>query len=659
MVWTWAGWEPLQFYRRLGGFHEAHEGNAQWADDWGRALRSPQTAKALAAAGVNWVTTHFYKGFGLKAEAEEMAQAAELIRNYHRHGVKVFTYIQYGTIMPETIELEVPQAARWGRCDWNGQHDGHPYEYGTQYWRRKPCANQPGFRDYLLRVIDHALDAGADGIWIDNLNADGCYCARCQAVFRQYVATRVKDPWRDLGLPPAALKRLTIPRSERPRDPLWQLWVRCRCDEVKTSTNLIAAHVRRCKPDVLVAANVGLGNHQHYIPENGNWAGNLDCLDYTYAENGLLPAWTGKQIVSQFFTAKLAEAAGTRIVPGAGCPGTQNGPYPIPGVPDAALLSRVFAESLFFGGHAAGGPWGLRGENGGGVLAWVRDVQLRTDNRRESAHFADWLGHVAGSRDVATVGVLYSFEAMGFDESPARTAFDAMVQLLRQHQIPCRLLLSDRVTTALEGLTLLILPHVLPISDTLASELRGFVKRGGRLLLTGRTGLYDEWFRQRRDYALADVLGNSFSNEFECAHQHDALVNATNGCIHIPGEWGLCDGAGQPWCRLQDTHLLQLIRETVAASGLPELVGAPPQVACEVRRTARGALLLGIINYGATPGHGLRLAWRTPRCPAPARVTVGAAAAVNRAWRGAGKKPGAWQLVLPPAATSCLVFQEP
>ena len=30
MIWTWAGWEPLQFYRRLGGFHEAQEGNAIW-----------------------------------------------------------------------------------------------------------------------------------------------------------------------------------------------------------------------------------------------------------------------------------------------------------------------------------------------------------------------------------------------------------------------------------------------------------------------------------------------------------------------------------------------------------------------------------------------------------------------------------------------------
>ena len=51
MVWTWAGWEPLQFYRRLGGFHEAHEGNAQWATEWSQRLHSEETVAALAETG--------------------------------------------------------------------------------------------------------------------------------------------------------------------------------------------------------------------------------------------------------------------------------------------------------------------------------------------------------------------------------------------------------------------------------------------------------------------------------------------------------------------------------------------------------------------------------------------------------------------------------
>jgi hypothetical protein len=108
MVWAWAGWEPAQFYRRLGGFHEAQEGNALWADDWFRQLESVDTAKALAEAGINWGTTHFYKGFGLKAEDGEIVATARLIANYHRHAIKVFTYIQYGSGMPEVIS-PVPQ----------------------------------------------------------------------------------------------------------------------------------------------------------------------------------------------------------------------------------------------------------------------------------------------------------------------------------------------------------------------------------------------------------------------------------------------------------------------------------------------------------------------------------------------------------------------
>ena len=50
-IWTWAGWEPLQFYRRLGGFHEAQEGNAQWATEWSQRLHSEETVAALAETG--------------------------------------------------------------------------------------------------------------------------------------------------------------------------------------------------------------------------------------------------------------------------------------------------------------------------------------------------------------------------------------------------------------------------------------------------------------------------------------------------------------------------------------------------------------------------------------------------------------------------------
>jgi hypothetical protein len=610
MVWTWAGWEPAQFYRRLGGFHEAQEGNALWTDDWFRRLESEETARALVEAGINWVTTHFYKGFGLSAEAEEIASTARLIANYHRHGVKVFTYIQYGTIMSETIQGDDPRACNWGRIDWNGQHDGHPYEYGDQYWRAKPCANQPGFREHLLRCVDKALEIGADGIWIDNLQADGCHCPCCQEAFRAYVQAHVRDPWRDLGLRPEQLAGLTIPRAVRPRDPLFQLWIRCRAEEVRTSLEMICARARKLKPDVVMAANIGIGNHQRHVLENANWHSMLELLDVTYAENGLFPAWSNGRIVSQQYTMSIANAVGARIAPGAGV-GAESRGLMRPRLPEERGLRRCFAESAMFGGHALGGPWGLRGDNGGEPPILLRDAAWRALNRRLVDFYRGKWDLFGAAVDASPVALLYNFESLLADETDYRLVCEAMVQTLLQHQIPFRYLLSDRLEK-LDEVKVLVLPHVLPLSGEAESAIRAWVGRGGRVLATGRCGLYDGWMRQRTDYALADLFGVHFSNAFEEAH-HDAVVrHPETGCVLLPGQWGKTLADGQPACRIPADRLAREVRALVP-SGVPDVVSPGPQVGCSWLRLKDGSHLLGLLNYAAEPVHGVEIRWPAAR----------------------------------------------
>ncbi len=618
MTWTWAGWEPAQYYRRLGGWHESQEGNALWADDWFRLLESEETARALAEAGIGWVTTHFYKGFGLAAEAGEIAATARLIASAHRHGVKVFTYIQYGTVMPETITSESQQARDWGRVDWNGRHDGHPYEYGDQYWRAKPCANQPGFRDHMLRCVDQAIALGADGIWIDNLNADGCHCPACQAVFRAYVRAQTTDPWQELGLRPEHLETITIPRAVRPRDPLFQLWIRCRVTEVRTSLELLCARARTLKPEVVMAANIGIGNHQKHVLENANWHAMLELLDVTYAENGLFPAWTGTRIVSQHYAYSIGNAVGTRIVPGAGVGASSRG-LPRPSLPGARALRRTHAESAMFGGHALGGPWGLRGENGGERPILLRDGAWRRMNRQlTDVYRAKWDRFGAAS-DASPVALLYNFESLLADEGDYRRACDAVAQTLMQHQIPFRYLLSDRLGK-LDEVKVLVLPQVLPLAAEAEAAIRAWVGRGGRVLGTGRCGLYDGWMRQRRDYALADLFGVRFSNGFEDAH-HDAMVrNPETGCVLLPGRWGLMLGEHQPASRIPGDRLAREIRAMLPAT-VPEVSSPVPQVGCAWNRLHDGSHLLGLVNYGDEPVTGIELRW-APGKVAPESLTA-------------------------------------
>lgn len=585
MVWTWAGWEPAQYYRRLGGFHEQQEGNALWMPEWFETIHSERAAKALSEAGINWVTTHFFKGFGLEVEAEEIEKTRTMIENYHRHGVKVFTYIQYGSLMYETIH-EV-----WGRKDAYGNHDGHPYEYGDQYWRRKPCAHQPGFLPYMMKVVEAAADIGSDGIWLDNLNADGCHCEHCQKAFRQFLSERVKDPWTEMGL--KNFDQIRIPRSEQPKDPLFQYWIRFRCEETEQSLQRLVAHAKTINPDLLFSVNVGIGNEQRNILENGNRWSMLSLVDYTYAENHLLPRWEDGKILSQHFTARVSESLGTRIVPGAGVPLRKVGLYERPETPSAATLERVFAESTFFGGHALGGPWGMRGENGGADPAWLADESLRNTHRKR----VEFYSKLELGEDASEIALMYSWEAMGWDEPRSKKAFHAMEQLLLQNQFPFTYILSERMDIP-PSIKLIILPHVLPISDEVTEKLKAFVKNGGRILATGRSSLYDEAMRQRKDYALADLFGFSFSNDKEEESLDLLIENLENGCLFAPGEWALDDAL-----QLTNEALVKAITKIT-----PPPVKSPiPCVSCSIRKVAAGHLLLGLIHYGTGLAEGLTL----------------------------------------------------
>ena len=84
----------------------------------------------------------------------------------------------------------------------------------------------------------------------------------------------------------------------------------------------------------------------------------------------------------------------------------------------------------------------------------------------------------------------------------------------------------------------LILPNVALLSDAHCDQLRAFVQRGGSLLATFETGLYDEQNQPRPNFALADLfgirktgdivptIGNAYYARIE--QQHEILAGFTN-----------------------------------------------------------------------------------------------------------------------------------
>jgi hypothetical protein len=104
-------WEPLLFrVRRDGsrGYDPSPEQLAAYARE-----HTPEMIAQLKALGVNFVMMHAYKGFGLGAERQSMAEAVRFARLCYQAGLHVGVYNFSGAFGWELFFNEHPEAKDW------------------------------------------------------------------------------------------------------------------------------------------------------------------------------------------------------------------------------------------------------------------------------------------------------------------------------------------------------------------------------------------------------------------------------------------------------------------------------------------------------------------------------------------------------------------
>lgn len=75
----------------------------------------------------------------------------------------------------------------------------------------------------------------------------------------------------------------------------------------------------------------------------------------------------------------------------------------------------------------------------------------------------------------------------------------------------------------------LVLPNIAALSDAQCAALRAYVERGGAIVATHETSLYDEWGQPRANFGLADLFGCDFAGKVENRVQNSYLT------VHGPG----------------------------------------------------------------------------------------------------------------------------
>jgi hypothetical protein len=477
---VWLTHEPPEFLARRGD-HSDDE-----AAHYDR-MYTPENLKRMAAAGVRYGRLYFYKGFGLEFEKSNMDRARAAAALMHQLGMKVSVYVG-GTMFTETLYHEVPEAKSWEQQD----QDGHWVPYGLQTFRHYACPNEPAYRAYIKRVLKIAVeDVHADEVAFDNVmlqsEPSSCHCPRCVRAFHEFLHNRYptkEAAMRRFGLPDAEWVQLPEWQSaEQARSvtvldsPVLQEWVRFRCETLANYAKDLSEYVKSLNPDVAVHFNIkGLYSFNRYWTNavyHPLFAGHIDLMSFdTGGYDARIDSRTGA-LVSQIRSYKVA-----RLI-GSSCEESLRNDL-------EAAVHMAFGYETSVAGYR-GAPWSASGSN---VFTPLVEF-FRFYHDRYYTH----------TQNVADVAVLRNWPSMAYSINATSVPATLMEQVLIQYKVPFDILADEQLDRAARYRAI-ILPGQECVSDAQAATLLKYVRDGGTLILTGNTGMYNEWRERRRKNPL-------------------------------------------------------------------------------------------------------------------------------------------------------------
>ncbi len=558
----------------------------------------------MAKCGCTNINTHFFKGFGLEVEADHIEELKRLVKLCHRYGIKVNGYIQFGTIVPETILDEVPEAADWPRRNPSGE----PITMGRNNYRWRPCYSHQGFIDYIKKCITLGVkEVGLDGIFLDNTSIvgclcqscvryEGCWCEECQEGFRRFLERKYPDAKAVFGIP--SFRRVEIPPDITNRsDPMVREYFDFVGELIRERLKELLEHTKALNSQVALATNGTTIPHlNHYLLG--------DVHEITFHENYAFPRIEDGCLIHLVPFCKMASAAGLTLVKLGYFPAKSKGEevYWNP----ASDFRLSMAEGMAFGAHSPQTPW----------LATL-DPKSERDAQVYLSFYKRHQDFYVGAEPAAVVAILYPYKAIIRDPEGVWASFQGLQQVLIQNQIPYELIYREQLGERLHRFRLLALPDYPPISDEEAEIIRQFVKEGEGLYASGRTSLCDERYVSRANYALADLFGvnnreaepgiSITKRDFEIRPYEKGKVCFLNW---VPEKVVFLDTDGKPFeepekhcwiwkvkCRLAKRHsgIARTIRG-LSSKGHPLDVIAPRTVAVDVYRKGKD-LFVHLLNY--------------------------------------------------------------
>ncbi len=469
-------WEPLLFrVRRDGGsgYTPTEEQRAAYQRE-----HSPEMIERLKAIGVNFVMMHCYKGAGLGAERESMADAVGFAKLCHEAGLRVGVYNYSGAFIWEPLFREVPQARDWVLLDANGKpqtYDGAAYRY---FWNR----NHPDAQAFYQTIVSFAVHGiGADLLHFDNHErGPGCDANSVQR-FRQYLRARF-TPEQLEKMDVAAIDGVQPPMTGPPDSPLRRAWLDFCCQSLADSYRDVSRYARGLRKDILIECNPG-GPGDRIEPPVDH--GRLLAAGEAFWDEGRRPGYRDGKLTTRIRTYKVARRM-------------DNMAFAYTTTPLEMAESMAFNRDClgclcwFEYGEVVAEP-GSKQSLSGALAPFVEFFHTRRDLLRDAEVVAD-------------VAVLRSFPSQVFADAKCANLTYRVEQALIDNHV-CFQIIYDQHLSDLRRYPVLVLAGCEAMSDEQVEHVKRYARAGGRVCFVGPAGTHDEWMLSRSRPAFDDLSG--------------------------------------------------------------------------------------------------------------------------------------------------------
>lgn len=384
----------------------------------------------------------------------------------------------------------VTEAGFAAHPEWVARHpDGSPVRHWADSTRYVACSHGPYNFEFITAVIDEIV-AGYDVDAIFGNRWDGsvvCHCATCQTLFR-------------------AQSGHDVPTSMDPLDPVRRAYMLWENEHLLGLVDHWAATIRARVPHGFFLPGWASRPQPRIEFDVARLGANPMLTVDRQARSGDSPAWTNGR------NAKEHRAfMGDRPLPNIFSVGFEDAHRWKDSVQAPAEIEAWLADGIAQGFR----PWLCKFNAKPIDTRWmpaVASIYQRYAARETYLRNTGNLARAAILVSDQNATFFHKVQENGLVDDAQRGFYHALVESrIPFEMVHERLLDPERI----DRFDVLILPNIATLSDSQCRQLRDYVARGGGLVATSETSLYDEWGTKRADFGLADLFGCSYAGQVE------------------------------------------------------------------------------------------------------------------------------------------------